>query len=348
MTSFSRAQRQTVPGLSARVPSRSLTAVQRRTEDDGVTLATEPSALDAPVREAAEQRLGFDFRHVRIHTDERAATAVRVLHARPPAIVARKPEAGAAKGAPPSKEVAERQARNAYPRNPRGAALYTKMLLGTITKDETSELHGINSFPENPRAAALYAKYDAGTIKPDELAELRGYFGRQATRDSALREGPGLAGSGRESPRATFLRAQQAKGPLSREEQAELQGLDGYPDNPRAAALYKKKVLGEKLTREEQAELQGFDIYPFNRRAAVLYVKEVMGTITWPEWHELHEENYIQAMGEFLIRLEGQARKGTMWPEHRWVYERLRNDPKVRHRAMQIQQSGRYSFSVFD
>src|SRR5688572_21821830 len=90
MSRFSHAQRQT-----AQVPSPSpRPAVQRLAEEGFATPATEPSAavahalhdpgrpLDAPVREAAEQRLGFDFGRVRIHTDERAATAARALHAR--------------------------------------------------------------------------------------------------------------------------------------------------------------------------------------------------------------------------------------------------------------------------
>src|SRR4051812_31389920 len=37
--------------------------------------------LDASIRDAVERRLGFDFSHVRIHTDESAAASARELQA---------------------------------------------------------------------------------------------------------------------------------------------------------------------------------------------------------------------------------------------------------------------------
>ncbi|HYU34337.1 MAG TPA: hypothetical protein VEW48_19460 [Thermoanaerobaculia bacterium] len=184
---------------------------------------------------------------------------------------------------PPSPEVAERQARNAYPKNPHAAELQKKMILGTITPGELSELRGIASFPDNPRAAALYAKQDAGTITPPEQEELRGYFSQLA---SQRRADDGSPGGGRENPRAAALRTKQGAGTLSPEELAELQGLNGYPDNPRAAALAKKRTLGT-ITKEEQAELQGFDSYPNNRRAAALTTKSILGKLTPEEQAEL-------------------------------------------------------------
>jgi hypothetical protein len=144
----------------------------------------------------------------------------------------------------------------------------------------------------------------------------------------------------RENPRAAALRAKQATGPLSREEQAELQGFNGYPDNPRGAALSAKRILGT-ITREESAELQAFDTYPYNRRAAALLTRMLLGeNLTWQEKGEMYDENYYMAMGEFLIRLERRAREGRLREGEPWVFERLRHDPKVLHRAAQIRQSG--------
>ena len=256
------------------------------------------------------------------------------------------------KETPPSPEVAERQARNAFPNNPHAAALRKKMILGTITPAELSELRGITSFPDNPRAAMLYAKYDAGTINPAELEELRGYFSRQAQqRDVEVLS----LDRGRESPRAAALRAKQAAGGLSREEEAELQGLYGYPDNPRAAALAAKRILGT-ITKDEQAELRGFDTYPYNRRAAVLLGRELRGEkLTPDEVHEMREEDYVQAMGEFFIRLERKHREGRLKQRENGYlsqeyesYQYLSRDPRVRHRAHQILSSGRFVPSAFD
>lgn len=350
--------------------------------------------LEASVRDAAERRLGFDFSHVRIHTDESAAASARELHANAytlgPHIVfgnggyARDAKPGAP--SPPSQlsptpqETAERQARNAYPKNPRAAALYKKMILGTITQPELSELRGIASFPDNPRAAALYAKLDAGTITPAEQDELSGYLMRLADQQLALGGDLASVEGRRENPRAAALRAKQAAGPLSRQEKAELQGLDGYPDNPRAAALHTKQILG-KLTKEETAEFQGFNAYPNNRRAAALYTKHILGKLTKEESAELqafdtypynpraaalykrmllgeqltpdekgevYDDNYYQSMGEFLIRLERRAREGRLREEEGWVYERLRHDPKVLRRAALIRQSGGPAASLID
>ncbi|MES1243469.1 MAG: DUF4157 domain-containing protein [Acidobacteriota bacterium] len=391
--------------------------------------------LDASIRDTAEQRLGFDFSNVRIHTGESAAESARALHANAytlgphivfgsggyapdtetgrhrlyhelshvmqrsgspmpegplqlgspdsaqerqahrmaraaspaeaqglrsgagslhPAVIARDPVPGAPAPAveerpsPPSPEVAERQARNAYPNNPRAAALQKKRILGTITKPELSELRGIASFPDNPRAAMLYAKQDAGTITPAEQEELRGHFSRLVARDRSFDAGLWSPDGTRENPRAAALRAKQAAGPLSRQEEAELQGYNGYPDNPRAAALSAKRILGT-ITKEERAELQGFDTYPYNRRAAALLKRSLLGEeLTWDEKGEMYDENYYQSMGEFLIQLERRAREGRLRDQEPWVYERLRHDPKVLRRAAQIRQSGRVSFSVFD
>jgi hypothetical protein len=380
--------------------------------------------LDASVRDAAEQRLGFDFSHVRIHNDESAAASAHALHAhaytlgshivfgsggyapdtetgrrrldhelshvmqrRPGSpmpdgplrldspdsaherqahrmaraasaaeahgvlsgagplhstVIARDAKPGAPETVDP--ETAARQARNAYPKNPRAAELQKKSILGTITKPEISELRGIASFPDNPRAAALYARMDAGTITPVEQEELRGYFSRSKTLDSGLAS----PDEQRENPRAAALRAKQAAGSLSPQEQAELQGLNGYPDNPRAAALSAKRTLGT-ITKAESAELQGFDLHPYNRRAAALRTRELLGEkLTNDERGELSDESYYQSMGEFLIRLERQAREGRLWDENRWVYEKLRHDPKVQHRAALIRQSGREVASPFD
>lgn len=380
--------------------------------------------LDASIREAAEQRLGFDFGHVRIHTDESAAASARALHAHaytlgphivfgsgayapdteagrhrlhhelshvmqqrpgspmpeeplqlgspdaaherqahrlaraaspveahslrsgtpslPPAIIARDSKPGApepVQEARPSPEVAERQARNAYPNNPRAAALQKKMILGTITKPEMSELRGFASFPDNPRGAMLYAKQDAGTITPAEQEELRGYFSREA-RKHVFDDRHATLNGPRENPRAAALRAKQAAGPLSREEQAELQGFNGYPDNPRAAALSAKRILGT-ITRQESAELQAFDTYRYNPRAAALLTRMLLGEeLTWDEKGEMYDENYYLAMGEFLIRLERRAREGRLREGEGHTYERLRHDPKVLRRAAQIRQSG--------
>ena len=392
--------------------------------------------LDASIRDAAERRLGFDFSHVRIHTDESAAESARELHAHAytlgphivfgsggyapdteagrhrlhhelshvmqqphgspipdgplqlgppdsfherqahrlaraaspaeaqslrsgtgplhPAVIARDPVSSApqpVQEAPPSPEVAERQARNAYPNNPRAAALQKKMILGTITKPELSELRGIASFPNNPRGALLYAKQDAGTITPAEQEELRGYFSRYVAQQRAFDGGNGGIASldgQRENPRAAALRAKQAAGPLSRQEQAELQGFNGYPDNPRAAALAAKRILGT-ITKEESAELQGFDTYPYNRRAAALLKRMLLGEeLTWDEKGVMYDDNYYQSMGEFLIQLERRAREGRLRDGEGSVYEHLRHDPKVLQRAALIRQSGRVSFSVFD
>jgi hypothetical protein len=397
--------------------------------------------LDASVREAVEQRLGFDFSHVRIHTGESAAESARALdahaytlgphivfgnggyapdteagrhrlhhelshvmqrqHGAPmpegplqlgspdsaherqahrlaraaspaeaqglrsatgplhPAVIARDSKSSAPKPEQPAQptqeerqapEVAERQARNAYPNNPRGAALQKKMILGTITKPEISELRGIASFPDNPRGALLYAKQDAGTITPAEQEELRGYFSRYVAQQRTFGGDGGIASldGTRENPRAAALRARQATGPLSREEQAELQGLNGYPNNPRGAALSAKRILGT-ITREESAELQAFDTYPYNRRAAALLTRMLLGeNLTWNEKGEMYDENYYMAMGEFLIRLERRAREGRLWEGEAWTYERLRHDPKVLQRAAQIRQSGGPAGSVFD
>lgn len=474
MDRFSNARRKSPAAtLTSSPTSGHRPAVQRRSEPaPGEDLSSAVAGalrhpgqpLDAAIRDAAEQRLGFDFRHVRIHTDESAAASAHALHAHAytlgphivfgsggyapdteagrhrlyhelshvmqqrqgafmpegplqlgspgsaherqaqrmaraaspaeahgllsgtgplhSAVIARDSQPGAPetvqeeRTTPPSQETAERQARNAYPNNPRAAELQKKMILGTISKPEQSELRGIASFPDNPRAAALYAKMDAGTITPAEQDELRGYFSRSKTLDSGLAS----PDRQRENPRAAALRAKQAAGALSRQEQAELQGLNGYPDNPRAAALYTKQILG-KLTKEENAELQGFSAYPDNPRAAALSAKQALGTITKAESAELQgfvlhpynrraaalrtrellgekltndergelsDESYYQAMGEFLIRLERQAREGRLQDEDRWVYERLRNDPKVLHRAALIRQSGRIVISPFD
>lgn len=277
-------------------------------------------SLDASIHDDVERRPGFDFSRVRIHTDESAAA---------------------------SPETAERQARNAYPNNPRAAALQKKMILGTITKPEMSELRGIASFPDNPRGALLYAKMDAGTITPAEQEELRGYFSREAQK-SAFDGDLASLDRQRENPRVGWLRARQAAGSLSREEEAELQGLNGYPDNPRAAALAKKRILGT-LTREEKAELQGFDTYPYNRRAAALFAKTLLNEkLTPDERGELSDEFYYQAMGEFLIRLERRAREGRLREGEPEVYERLRHDPKVLRRAAQIRESGGPASSLID
>ncbi len=269
-----------------------------------------------------------------------------------PAIIARDSKPGAPEPVHeerPSPEVAERQARNAYPNNPRAAALQKKMILGTITKPELSELRGIASFPDNPRGAMLYAKQDAGTITPAEQDELRGYFSRSEARHRAFDSGLASLDGSRENPRAAALRAKQAAGPLSREEQAELQGFNGYPNNPRAAALSAKRILGT-ITREESAELQGFDTYPYNRRAAALLTRMLLGEeLTWKEKGEMYDENYYQSMGEFLIRLERRAREGRL--RDQWeagVFEQLRHDPKVLRRAAQIRQSGGPASSVID
>jgi hypothetical protein len=392
--------------------------------------------LDASIRDPVERRLGFDFSHVRIHTDESAAASARELNAnaytlgphivfgsggyspdteagrhrlyhelshvmqqRPgspmpegplqvgstdsaherqahrlaraaspaeaqtlrsgtgplhPAVIARDSKSSApvpaqeARPSSPSEDIAERQARNGYPNNPRGAALQKKSILGTITKPEISELRGIASFPDNPRGALLYAKQDVGTITPAEQEELRGYFSRREAQNRTFDGGLASQNGPRENPRAAALRTKQAAGPLSREEQAELQGFNGYPDNPRAAALSAKRTLGT-ITKEENAELQAFDTYPYNRRAAALYKRMLLGEqLTSAEKGEVYDDNYYQAMGEFLIRLERRAREGRLWENEGWVYERLRHDPKVLHRAAQIRQSGRFSFSVYD
>lgn len=376
MDRFSHARRRPSAATLTSSPSSSRPALLRRSDTapgedlssavaDALRHPGQP--LDASSRDAAERRLGFDFSHVRIHTDESAAASARALHAhaytlgphivfgsgdyapdteagrhrldhelshfmqqRPgspmpegslrlgspdsvherqahqmaraaspaeahsllsatgplhPAVVARDSKPGAPETVQeerPSPDVAERQARNAYPNNPRAAELQKKMILGTITQPEMSELRGIASFPDNPRAAALYAKQDAGTITPAEQEELGGYFSRLAALDGGL-ESPDRQ---LENPRAAALRAKQAAGSLSRQEQAELQGLNGYPDNPRAAALYTKQVLG-KLTKKERAELQGFNAYPNNRRAAALYTKQVIRKLTKKESAEL-------------------------------------------------------------
>jgi hypothetical protein len=39
-------------------------------------------SLDSPTRASAQRRFGFDFSHVRIHTDDRAAESARAVHAR--------------------------------------------------------------------------------------------------------------------------------------------------------------------------------------------------------------------------------------------------------------------------
>lgn len=389
--------------------------------------------LDASVRDAAEQRLGFDFSHVRIHTDESAAASAHELdahaytlgphivfgsggyapdteagrhrlyhelshvmqqrHGSPmpegplqlgspdsaherqahrlaraaspaeaqslrsgtaplqPAIIARDSKSSAPapiQETPLSPEVAERQARNAYPNNPRAAALQKKMILGTITKPEMSELRGIASFPDNPRGALLYAKQDAGTITPAEQEELRGCFSRLEAQRRVFDGGLASLGGPRENPRAAALRAKQAAGPLSREEQAELQGFNAYPDNPRAGGLYAKRILGT-ITREESAELQGFDTYRYNRRAAALLKRMLLGeNLTWDEKGEMYDENYYLAMGEFLIRLERRAREGRLREGEPHIYERLRHDPKVLRRAAQIRQSGGPASSLID
>jgi hypothetical protein len=275
-----------------------------------------------------------------------------------PAVIARDPKPGAPEPAPEEKpsptspispDIAERQARNAYPNNPRAAELQKKMILGTITKPELSELRGIASFPDNPRAAALYAKQDAGTITPAEQEELRGHFSRLAARQRTVDRGPAsLDGQPRENPRAAALRAKQAAGPLSREEQAELQGLNGYPDNPRAAALSAKRTLGT-ITKQESAELQAFDTYPYNRRAAALYTRMLLGEqLTWDEKGVIYDENYYQSMGEFLIRLERRAREGRLREGEGSVYEHLRHDPKVLSRKADILRSGRFTSSAID
>ncbi len=246
--------------------------------------------------------------------------------------------------APPSPEVAERQANNAFPKNPHAAALRKKMILGTISPAEQSELRGITSFPDNPRAAALYAQQDAGkTLTPAEQEELRGYFSQWAAQHRDSEESLAPLGGRRENPRAAALRAKQAAGGLSREEQAELQGLNGYPDNPRAAALAAKRILGTS-TREEQAELQGFDTYPYSRRAAMLLGRQLRGEkLTRDEEYEMHQEDYYMAMGEFLIRLERKHREGrleTGFMSETDIYERLRRDPQVLRHAAEMRRSG--------
>jgi hypothetical protein len=348
MNMFSDTRRKSSAGTLSPSPRRSGTA---SSEDPSFAVAgalRHPGQpLDSSIRDAAEQRLGFDFSRVRIHTAP--------LH---PGVIARAPVSNAvssapkpAQEAPPSPEAAERQARNAYPNNPRAAALQKKMILGTITKPEMSELRGFASFPDNPRGAMLYAKQDAGTITPAEQEELRGYFSRSVAQHRALDGGDGGLASldgQRENPRAAALRAKQAAGPLSREEQAELQGLNGYPDNPRAAALAKKRILGT-LTKEESAELQAFDTYPYNRRAAALYKRMLLGEqLTSAEKGEVYDDNYYQSMGEFLIRLERRAREGRLREEEGWVYERLRHDPKVLQRAALIRRSGGPASSLID
>jgi hypothetical protein len=237
-----------------------------------------------------------------------------------PAIIARDSKPGAPEPAQeerPSPEVAERQARNAYPNNPRAAALQKKMNLGTITKPEMSELRGIASFPDNPRGAMLYAKQDAGTITPAEQDELRGYFSRREARHRIFDGG--------------------------------LASLDGSRENPRAAALSAKRILGT-ITRQESAELQGFDTYPYNRRAAALLTRMLLGEqLTWKEKGEMYDENYYQEMGAFLIRLERRAREGRL--RDQWeagIFEQLRRDPKVLQRAAQIRQSGGPASSLID
>jgi hypothetical protein len=437
MTMFSRTRRESSAGSSGLRP-----AFQRRSDtaasDDpsfavAGALRHPGQSLGASIRDTAEQRLGFDFSHVRIHTDENAAASASALHAHAytlgphivfgsggyapdteagrhrlyhelshvmqqphgspmpegplqlgspdsaherqahrlaraaspaeaqtlrsgtgplhPAVIARDPKPGAPEPAQeerPSPEVAERQARNGYPNNPRGAALQKKMILGTITKPELSELRGIASFPDNPRGALLYAKQDAGTITPAEQEELRGYFSRLVARQRVFDGGLASLDGSRENPRAAALRTKQAAGPLSREEQAELQGLNGYPKNPRGAALAKKRILGT-ITREESAELQGFDTYPNNRRAASILTRILLGeNVPWSEKGEMYDENYYQSMGEFLIRLERRAREGRLREGEASIFEHLRHDPKVLQHAAQIRQSGGPALSVFD
>ena len=53
------------------------------------------------------------------------------------------------------------------------------------------------------------------------------------------------------------LLAKQREGKLSPEEEAELQGILAFPDNPRAAKLLKRDVLGQ-TTEEEKEELRKY------------------------------------------------------------------------------------------
>lgn len=69
-------------------------------------------------------------------------------------------------------------------------------------------------------------------------------------------------------------------------EEAERQARNAYPNNPHAAALRKKMILGT-ITPAELSELRGIASFPDNPRAALLYAKQDAGTITPAEQEEL-------------------------------------------------------------
>ena len=77
-----------------------------------------------------------------------------------------------------------------------------------------------------------------------------------------------------------------ARQKLFSEEKAKLQGYRTFPNNPRAADLLAKDILGQ-TTEEEKAELQGYRTFPNNPRAADLLAKDILGQTTEEEKAEL-------------------------------------------------------------
>ena len=71
-----------------------------------------------------------------------------------------------------------------------------------------------------------------------------------------------------------------------RKQEAKLHGYHVFPNNPRAASLLTKDILGQ-TTPEEKAELHGYHVFPNNPRAASLLTKDILGQTTPEEKAEL-------------------------------------------------------------
>ena len=102
--------------------------------------------------------------------------------------------------------------------------------------------------------------------------------------------------SHRGNPRRDELSTQEGAGQeLSREEEAKSLGHLVFPNNPRAANLLMRDILGltteEELdgyfTEEEKAELRGYFVFPDNPRAASLLKRSILGLTTEEEEAEL-------------------------------------------------------------
>ena len=114
--------------------------------------------------------------------------------------------------------------------------------------------------------------------------------------------------SHRGNPHENESSAQEgARQGLSREEKAELQGNIFFRDNPIAADILTRSILG-RTTPEEEAKLDGYFIFRDNPTAADLLTRLFLEKITEKERKELEE--YFQ---EYFQRKKFSPEVNSLW-----------------------------------